>query len=272
MRRVVIAISVLIFGFTCGAFAQHAGAPAMPPAQGARIAPMVMPAGTRPNAPLVAAVPARPVAHAAPGVHPVSKTTVHGTALQASLAVTKARTLSNGSPRRNFNNFVDEFGAPFASDQLNVPGLGFDYVHFAAVHPNEARHHFNTGFSTPFLGGGIYVPVPYYYSEQAAAAPNAAENPAAEASEATDESENVDTRATASVAPRNSPRLEPSSEYVFVRRDGTVFFAVAFSFSAGNLQYVTKEGLRRSVPANTLDLDATQQFNEQRGVTVRLPA
>jgi hypothetical protein len=59
---------------------------------------------------------------------------------------------------------------------------------------------------------------------------------------------------------------------VFVRRDGTVFFAVAFSFSAGNLQYVTKEGLRRSVPANTLDLDATQQFNEQRGVTVRLPA
>jgi hypothetical protein len=59
---------------------------------------------------------------------------------------------------------------------------------------------------------------------------------------------------------------------VFVRRDGTVFLAVAFSFSAGNLQYVTKEGLRRSVPANTLDLDATQQFNEQRGVTVRLPA
>ena len=57
-----------------------------------------------------------------------------------------------------------------------------------------------------------------------------------------------------------------------MRRDGTIIFAVAYSFNAGNLQYVTKDGLRRSIPLNTLDFDATQQFNEQRGVTVRLPA
>jgi hypothetical protein len=246
----------------------------MMPAQGARMAPMVMPAGARPAAPMAAASPTRPVARAASGVRHVStsKTGVHGTSVQATSSAGRSRLLSNGSLRQNPNNFVDEFGAPFASDQLNVPGLGFDYVHFAAVHPNQARHHFNNGFSTPFLGGGVYVPVPYYYSEQAAAAPAAAENPAADTSEATEEPASVDAPVIASAAPRYSQRLEPSSEYVFVRRDGTVFFAVAFSFTAGNLQYVTKEGLRRSVPTNTLDLDATQQFNEQRGVTMRLPA
>jgi hypothetical protein len=235
------------------------------------MAPMVMPAGARPAAPIAAAA-ARPVAHAAPGGRPVSttRTGAHGTTVQAA-STTRAR-VSSGNVRQNLNNFTDEFGAPFASNQLNVPGLGFDYVHFAAVHPNASRHHFDRGLVTPFLGGGIYVPAPYYYPEQAAAVPAAEEAPAAEPSEAAEESANADSRVTASTAPRYSQRLEPSAEYVFVRRDGTVFFAVAFSYNGGNLQYVTKEGLRRSVPLSTLDADATQQFNEQRGVTVRPPA
>jgi hypothetical protein len=38
------------------------------------------------------------------------------------------------------------------------------------------------------------------------------------------------------------------------------------------LQYVTEEGLRRTVALNALDLDATTQFNEQRGVSMRPPA
>jgi hypothetical protein len=58
---------------------------------------------------------------------------------------------------------------------------------------------------------------------------------------------------------------------VFVRRDGTLFFAVAYSWESGNLSYVTQEGFRRSVPRDALDLDATQQFNEQRGLNFRIP-
>jgi hypothetical protein len=34
---------------------------------------------------------------------------------------------------------------------------------------------------------------------------------------------------------------------------------------------VTNEGLRRSVAVDLLDLDATKQFNEQRGLSFRLP-
>jgi hypothetical protein len=63
-----------------------------------------------------------------------------------------------------------------------------------------------------------------------------------------------------------------SEQYVFVRRDGTVFFAVAYSWEEGNLFYVTQDGLRRSVTSDLLDLDATQQFNEQRGLTFKAPA
>jgi len=64
----------------------------------------------------------------------------------------------------------------------------------------------------------------------------------------------------------------PSEEYVFVRRDGTVFFAVAYAWDSGTLRYVTTEGFRRSVGSEALDLDATQKFNEQRGLNFHSPA
>ena len=60
--------------------------------------------------------------------------------------------------------------------------------------------------------------------------------------------------------------------FVFVRRDGTIFFAVAYSWENGALRYVTSQGLRHTVTLDALDLDATRQFNEQRGLTFRLPA
>jgi hypothetical protein len=71
---------------------------------------------------------------------------------------------------------------------------------------------------------------------------------------------------------RSEPLPPEQSEYVFVRRDGSLIFAVAYSLINDRLQYVTAEGLRRTIPLNTLDFAATQQFNEQRGVSIRLPA
>jgi hypothetical protein len=74
-----------------------------------------------------------------------------------------------------------------------------------------------------------------------------------------------------SYADSHAPAAQ-DSEYVFVRRDGTVFFAVAFTFDSANLRYITRDGLRRSAPLASLDLAATQQFNEQRGLSPRLPS
>jgi hypothetical protein len=59
---------------------------------------------------------------------------------------------------------------------------------------------------------------------------------------------------------------------VFVRRDGTLFFATAYAWENGTLRYITPEGLRRTVTRDKLDLDATQQFNDQRGLSFRSPA
>jgi len=168
-------------------------------------------------------------------------------------------------PNNGFNNGFNDGNFP-------VPGLGFDYAHFAAVHPG-AFHHFRGGGVVPFIGGGLYVPFEYYSEPYPAP-----EQPAAEPEVEPEQAQTApqqDYSAPPAYAPRReraSAPLAPSPEYIFVRRDGTVFFAVAYSSSNGSLQYITHEGLRRVIPLTTLDLDATSQFNEQRGLSFRSPA
>ena len=77
---------------------------------------------------------------------------------------------------------------------------------------------------------------------------------------------------TPAPAPAYSAPSEPVYEYVFVKRDGTKIFAVAYSLTKDNLQYITKEGLRRTLPLTALDFEATQKSNEERGNTVTLPS
>ncbi|HME11284.1 MAG TPA: hypothetical protein VKF79_00380 [Candidatus Acidoferrum sp.] len=166
----------------------------------------------------------------------------------------------------------------FLPDFTGVPGLGFDYVHYAAVHPGWNRRGGRGGAYLgyyPFFDSGFLLPYPQSY----VAAPD---EPPAYQSQGPD---NSDYPGDASAGGRSQiygPRTvssydvvvspqAPSQAYVFVRRDGTVFFAVAYSFEADNLSYVTQEGLRRTVARDSLDLNATQQFNEQRGLNFRIP-
>ena len=106
------------------------------------------------------------------------------------------------------------------------------------------------------------------YGEQPAAQPaegtQAAEQPA--------EAEEPASRETSPSTWSKPLPVPKQQEYVFVRRDGTLIFAVAYSWINDRLQYVTEEGIRRTVPRNALDLDATQQFNDQRGVFIQPPA
>jgi hypothetical protein len=171
-------------------------------------------------------------------------------------------------PNNGFNN---GFNDGFNDGNFPVPGLGFDYAHFAAVHPG-AFHHFHGGGVVPFIGGGIYVPFEYY--GESYPAPEQPAEPQAEPEQA-QAAPQQDYSAPPNYAPRrerSTSALAPSPEYIFVRRDGSVFFAVAYSFGNGSLQYITQDGLRRVIPVNTLDLDATSQFNEQRGLSFRSPA
>jgi hypothetical protein len=167
--------------------------------------------------------------------------------------------------------------AELSSDFSSVPGLGFDYAHVAATHPNavNARHHSNDGTVLfPFFDGGYFVPTGPGAIADAQGEAQPAEDAEEENSVPADRparSRSVDRIPVAPVLALPAPQRDVP-EYVFVRRDGTVFFAVAYSWEKGSLRYVSSEGLRRSVARDTLDLDATQQFNEQRGMTFRSPA
>ena len=175
-------------------------------------------------------------------------------------------------------------GTDFSNDS-NVPGLGFDAVHVAATRGEPQRRQARWPGSGErirstvsfFGGGGYYVPTGSDLIGDAQGDGQAIDD-------AEDQGPGPDDHAydradrPARMGNVNRPPVEQpgpqvnAPEYVFVRRDGTVFFAVAYSWENGSLRYISSEGMRRSVSRDTLDLNATQQFNEQRGMTFRSPA
>jgi hypothetical protein len=160
----------------------------------------------------------------------------------------------------------------FSSNCYPVPGFGFDYEHFFAVHPNWGKFQRFTGVVVPAWGGGFYYPVPYYETPQESQEENTSAQAEPQQSNVRastppqEESAPVSVRSVAPYVP-----TQPVEEYVFVKRDGTRIFAVAYSLAKDKLQYITKEGLRRTLPLDALDYDATMKSNEERGNTVTLP-
>jgi hypothetical protein len=170
-------------------------------------------------------------------------------------------------------------GQPIRSQDV-VPGLGFDYAHLAAIQPRgihgrdpDRDRRFLGGYF-PFYGGGYYWPL---FPDDVDEAPPADAQQQADAGQPEPvqtagrpgDYEPRQSRAQLAAQAAAEPEVEP---YVFVRRDGTLFFATAYAWESGTLRYITAEGFRRSVTADKLDLNATQQFNEQRGLTFRMPA
>jgi hypothetical protein len=167
---------------------------------------------------------------------------------------------------------ADDDDLNFSQDFSAAPGLGFDETHLAATRGRRFGAHrrggFNAGFF-PFFEGAFVLPTPVLV-EQAPA------NEVQEEIVEPDVQERLQRVRPRESAPTYSAEAAPApqrdtEEYVFVRRDGTVFFAVAYSWDNGTLRYIMQDGLRRSVAGNALDLGATQQFNEQRGLSFHLP-
>jgi hypothetical protein len=155
-----------------------------------------------------------------------------------------------------------------------TPGLGFDYVHYFATHPDAGKHQdantFGNGLFIPLYGGG-YMPYPVYVDQ-----PAEQEETADTTAPAEQESAQAQGNAAGDRQPYTSPvraaASKPVQEYAFVRRDGTIFFAVGYTWANDKLQYVTRDGLRRTLPLESLDLDATQSLNDKRGIEFRAPA
>jgi hypothetical protein len=173
--------------------------------------------------------------------------------------------------RNNSGNFGFNNGVDFS----DVPGLGFDYPHLAAVSGNRRFHgsRFDGGF--PFGFSGFLLSPPVIVDDAAALDPQPAEEesandaPIAQRSPRRSRISRALPEPEADSAPAPVPDVE---QYVFVRRDGSLVFAVAYAWENGTLRYVTPDGLRRTIERDALDINATQQFNEQRGLNFRLPA
>lgn len=163
----------------------------------------------------------------------------------------------------------------FPFETFPTPGLGFDFPHLAAV--SRVKVSDISVLTTAqrlalarSLRPLVPVFVPFFQSEpqvivvqqpapvvvlqqaaaEEAAAPAPPERPAASA---------------------EARPVRDVGEFVLVRRDGKILFAVAFAAAGGQLTYVTPEGIRRSVALADLDVESTERMNEERGTTIRLP-
>jgi hypothetical protein len=128
-----------------------------------------------------------------------------------------------------------------------------------------------TGVALAFIGGGYYIP-----------GANDVDSAPEDDAQGSDSNQQIDSGQegneqgpTAQESNRSDSNSDsgdqPPAEFVFVQRDGGTLFAVAYTTWNGKIQYVTKEGLRRTVALDSLDLEATQKFNEERGNTINLP-
>jgi len=260
MRHSFFALSLAFLLPSVGQAAQHAGGGAVSGAHFATAAPVVAPRTAS----------GRPAAAARPATGQPARVSTRTTAVPRT---THPSGWNTGTRRNNF-----PFDPVFPNGDLNfsgypVPGLGFDYPHFFATHPNARRNcrrcfGFGNGFIVPFIDGGFYLPSPVYGDH---GAPPPGEESAAERPAPPEEPAGGEANSTTYSSGRTQP-VPPQQEYVFVKRDGSLIFAVAYSWINDRLQYVTSEGIRRTVPRNILDLDATQQFNDQRGVPIQLHA
>ncbi len=282
MRKVLIA-GLLSCGLGSFAYpAQQRSAPAAAPV--VRSAPVV----AAPHVPVVAHAPAvnrAPVVNRGPAMHHMPATP-HGTAVHAPTQFHPAAHLAPpASPRAvvpphhvaltrplrqhggsgfGRHGFFPNTNA-FFNECSGAPGLGFDYSHFFAVHPN-CNHTILGGVVLPFVGGGFYVPMPYY--ENAEVQPQQTQQ--TEASNTSESKEQGESSEPAEGQEAQYFTL-PVSDYIFVKRDGTKIFAVAYSLTKDKLQYVTKDGLRRTLSLDALDYEATEKSNEERGNTINLP-
>lgn len=73
------------------------------------------------------------------------------------------------------------------------------------------------------------------------------------------------------VAPPAPAPVRELGELVLVLRDGSERLARAFTVNAARILYISPEGLRRTLPLEELDVEATLAANEERGTLLHLP-
>jgi hypothetical protein len=169
-----------------------------------------------------------------------------------------------------------------------VPGLGFDFPHLAAISGGQANNHFSHFGHTGRRGQGSFVPIlfggyPFYYDDLGYEQPERQVVPQPQpqpqiiviqqpvpARQSADPGSDTENLPASVSAPQADAPIRDVGDFILVRRDGRLLFASVFSVDGTQLQYVTPEGIRRTLALSDLDAGATQQMNEARGTTVQI--
>jgi hypothetical protein len=231
----------------------------------------------------------RPAFRASTATRPVI-VRLPGTPASQTIATTTSshQVASHGEVFLNGNtvspNFVPAGGAVLDLGQLlnNVPGLGFDYSHLAALNHDLGvramidpvtqhelaiteqllRDEQGLGTSSafvPFYGEGYAEPAVYQQQPQVIVL----QQPAPQAQPTAEET-------AAPPAAAEQPPLPPVGEFVLVLRSGKQIKAVAFTRQSDSIVYITGDGIRGSFPVADLDTAATEQLNQQHGTPLKL--
>jgi len=170
----------------------------------------------------------------------------------------------------------DLFGYP-------VPGLGFDYSNLAAINASlgvramiDPATQYEVALALRARGATAGAS-PFFYSPSGAT-PIVMETPMAAAPADPAPQQPIIVVVPPAEEPlREDPPvaeeqpLPDPGEFVLVQRDGRLLFAVGFTAEPGRVVYVTKEGLRRSIALDQLDVETTLRMNEERGSSIQLP-
>lgn len=166
-----------------------------------------------------------------------------------------------------------------------APGFGFDYAHLAAITRGLSRENLrwiNPPQRLDFAGGltpllPIIFPAPVIIFQQSILVVPAPEVDEEDGATPIQRELRAQSAARAEPPPRDyvpvplPPPMQDTGEFVLVKRDGMLVFAVAFSSCVGQLVYVTREGVRRSLALADLDSGVTRRINEERGTIIQLP-
>jgi hypothetical protein len=226
--------------------------------------------------------------------HHSSPIGVHGTSAHHS---TGNNTETNATPQAATPNVVvvpADSNLSLQDLTGQVPGLGFDFEHLAAISGNLAekaltdpvtmeelalaqRFNRNNGGSSAFFlgggyGGGDYsaAPVDNGDSQDPAAQPAAQPAPQIIIVQQPASASQQNGGANARAQEQAGPPLPEASDFLLVLKSGAMVSAVAFTRQGDQLVYVTKEGNRRTMSVATIDSDATSKLNAARGTPLKL--
>jgi hypothetical protein len=184
------------------------------------------------------------------------------------------------------SNFIVLNGASTNLDQLlnPSPSFGFSFEHLNAVNPDldikaliDPITEDRLAIAERLLGETPVAPISFPFFDTPSVVMLEEQPPVIVLQQpqpvapVTETAPSVEAEPAGSSQPTEAPPPRDVGTFTLVLKDGRHLGAVAFTRQKDRIVYITSDGIRRSFPIADLDRDATEQLNEDRGISLQLP-